>query len=56
MINLIKCNTVEQFKLLELIKKNFVIDKVKVEIVDDKSLKVIDFKGDSMVFNYDEWF
>ena len=51
---MVKCKTIEQFKLLELIKKNFYIDKIYVEPVGDKSLKVIDYKGDSMVFNYDE--
>lgn len=51
-----KCKTIEQYKLLEMIKKNFVIDKIYVQPVGDKSLKVVDCKGDSMVFNYDDYF
>lgn len=47
-----KVKTVNQFKVLEFIEKNFNLDMIRLELVDDDSIRVIDSKNESMLFNY----
>lgn len=49
---MIKVQTIEQFKVLEHIKKNFFTKTLNIEIIDSKSLKITDREGASMTFSY----
>ncbi|MDP4179443.1 MAG: hypothetical protein Q8900_14070 [Bacillota bacterium] len=49
---MIKFDSVQQYKVYEFIKLNFVIDDISIEKVDKYSLKVIDKKGDSIILKY----
>ncbi|HCF38185.1 MAG: hypothetical protein PWQ37_1899 [Candidatus Petromonas sp.] len=49
-----KVKTVEQFKILEFIKRNFEIDKISLELVNRISIRVTDVTGQSLVFKYSE--
>lgn len=49
-----KVNTVEQFKVLEHIKANFEMEHIRVEIVDNVSLRVTDREGFGLTFYYKE--
>ncbi|WP_189910968.1 hypothetical protein [Clostridium cochlearium] len=48
-----KVNTVEQFKVLQFLKKNFEIELFKLELLDRYSIQVTDSTGESMVFKYE---
>jgi len=50
---MIKVNTIEQFKVLQHIQENFYPDKITIEIVDEKALKVTDTNKDSLIFRWD---
>lgn len=49
-----KVNTVEQFKVLEFIKKNFEMDFITINILDNISLEVTDQQGGSLIFYYED--
>lgn len=48
-----KVNTVEQFKVLQFLEKNFEIELFELELIDRYSIKVTDSTGESMVFKYE---
>jgi len=47
-----RANTIEQYKVLEFIKKNFETDNISIELIDKSTVKVTDSKGDSLNFVY----
>lgn len=47
-----KVKTIEQYKILEYIKENFIITDVEVEESDECTLKVTDKNGDVALFKY----
>lgn len=47
-----RVNTVEQFKILQVIKANFDMSYIKIELVADDEVRVTDETGDSMTFGY----
>ena len=47
-------DTIQQFYILDYLKKNLNIGKFDVYIVDCNNLKVIDKEGKHLYFNYDE--
>lgn len=49
---MIKANTIEQFKVLEYIQKNFQIDKITITILDNTTLKVTDANNESLKFKW----
>lgn len=48
-----KVNTVEQFKVLQFLKKNFEIELFGLELLDRYSIKVTDQTGECMIFKWD---
>lgn len=48
-----KVKTIEQFKVLEFLKANFVIEEVNLELIDRYTIKLTDKTGESMNFKYD---
>lgn len=52
MVDCMKCNTVEQFKILQYVKQNFDIDKISLMLVDRYSIKVTDKTSQSLIFKY----
>jgi hypothetical protein len=48
-----KVDTVEQFKVLEHIKANFVIEEVTLRLVDRCTIELTDKTGESINFKYD---
>lgn len=49
---MIKVKTINQFKVFEYINNNFNIDMVRLELIDDDSILLIDSNNESMLFNY----
>ncbi|SHI84050.1 hypothetical protein [Lutispora thermophila] len=47
-----RANTIEQYKVLEFIKKNFETDNILIELIDKSTVKVTDNKGDSLHLVY----
>lgn len=51
--NYMKVNTVEQFKVLEFLKANFVIEEVTLKLIDRYTIELTDKTGESMNFKYE---
>ena len=49
---MIKVRTIEQFKILDFLKQNFLIKNLEIIIVSNTTLKVVDKKKDSLIFTY----
>ena len=49
---MIKVRTIEQFKILDFLKENFLIENLEIIIVSNTTLKVVDKKKDSLIFTY----
>lgn len=49
MINLIKANSIKEYKILEFIEANFDLDSIDI-VREHGCLKVIDEKGDFLYF------
>lgn len=49
---MIKIKTVHQFKVFEYINNNFNIDMIRLQLIDDDSILIIDSNNESMLFNY----
>ncbi|MBC2460396.1 hypothetical protein [Clostridium beijerinckii] len=47
-----KVNTVEQFKVLDFIKANFIMEEVSLELIDRYTIRLTDKTGESMNFKY----
>ncbi|MCI7442937.1 MAG: hypothetical protein MSA89_07600 [Clostridium sp.] len=48
-----KANTIEQYKILKFIEKNFVIEDVLLKAIDKNTIKLIDVNNDSLYFTLD---
>ena len=48
-----KVQTIEQFKVLDFIKANFVIEEVTLRLVDRYTIEVTDKTGEILNFKYD---
>lgn len=48
-----KVDTVEQFKVLEFIKANFVIEEVTLRLIDRYTIELTDNAGESLNFKYE---
>lgn len=48
-----KVNTVEQFRILQFINKNFDMDCISLELVDRNTIKVTDHQRESMEFRFE---
>ena len=49
---MIKVRTIEQFKILDFLQKNFLIENLEIIIVNNNTLKITDKKKDSLIFQY----
>lgn len=47
-----KAKTIEQYKILEYIKEHFYIEKIKMELIDNTTVKVTDQEGATLNFYY----
>ena len=48
-----KVNTVEQFKVLEFIKANFIMEEVTLKLIDRYTIELTDNTGESLNFKYE---
>lgn len=48
----IKVNTIEQFHIIQEIKKHFDMDEITLELVDKNTITVTDKNEDSITFIY----
>ncbi|MCL5271974.1 MAG: hypothetical protein M1486_01390 [Gammaproteobacteria bacterium] len=48
-----KVNTVEQFKVLDFIKANFIMEEVKLKLIDRYTIELTDKTGEILNFKYD---
>lgn len=48
-----KVNTVEQFKVLEHIKSNFIMEEVTLKLIDRYTIELTDKTGESIKFKYE---
>lgn len=46
--------TIEQFKVLTFIEEQFDMESVRLDLVDERSIKVTDKKGDTVVFAHED--
>ena len=49
-----KANTIEQYKILKFIEKNFIIEEVLLKAIDRNTIKLVDINNDSLYFYVDE--
>ena len=49
-----KAKTIEQYKILKFIEKNFILDEVLLKAIDKNTIKLIDVNNDSLYFTLDE--
>ena len=49
-----KANTIEQYKILKFIERNFIIEDVLLKAIDKNTIKLIDVNNDSLYFTLDE--
>lgn len=48
-----KANTIEQYKILKFIEKNFILDEVLLKAIDKNTIKLVDMNNDSLYFTLD---
>lgn len=48
-----KVNTVEQFKVLEYIKANFIMEEVTLKLIDRYTIELTDKTGENIKFKYE---
>ena len=48
-----KANTIEQYKILKFIEKNFVIEEVLLKAIDKNTIKLVDINNNSLYFSLD---
>lgn len=48
-----KANTIEQYKILKFIEKNFIVEEVLLKAIDKNTIKLIDINNDSLYFTLD---
>lgn len=49
-----RAETIEQYHVIEYIKKNFREDKIYINLIDRCTIQVIDFNNDTILFRYDK--
>jgi len=49
-----KVETVEQYKILEYINKNFNINSLELTLIDRSSIGIQDNNGDRAIFGYED--
>lgn len=49
-----KVNTVEQYKIMEVIETIFVVSKLKIELINRNTIKIIDENNETMNFKYED--
>ena len=49
-----KAETIEQYKILKFIEKNFIIDEVLLKAIDKNTIKLVDINNNSLYFYVDE--
>lgn len=49
-----KVETVEQYKILEYINKNFNINSLELTLIDKSSIGIQDNNGDRAIFGYED--
>lgn len=48
-----KAETIEQYKILKFIEKNFILDEVLLKAIDRNTIKLIDINNNSLYFTLD---
>ena len=48
-----KAETIEQYKILKFIEKNFIIEDILLKAIDKNTIKLIDVNNDSLYFTLD---
>lgn len=51
---MMKVETVEQFKIMQFLDKNFDLRFVKIELVFRNTIQLTDCNNDTAIFTYDE--
>jgi len=46
----VKAETINQFKLIKHVEDNFIMDNIKIELVDENSIRISDGTGDYCTF------
>ena len=49
-----KAETIEQYKILKFIEKNFIVDEVLLKAIDRNTIKLVDINNNSLYFYVDE--
>ena len=49
-----KANTIEQYKILKFIEKNFILDEVLLKAIDRNTIKLVDINNNSLYFTLDD--
>ena len=49
-----KAETIEQYKILKFIEKNFILDEVLLKAIDKNTIKLVDINNDSLYFTLDD--
>ena len=48
-----KAETIEQYKILKFIEKNFIIEDVLLKAIDRNTIKLVDINNNSLYFTLD---
>lgn len=48
-----KAKTIEQYKILKFIEKNFILDEVLLKAIDRNTIKLVDINNNSLYFTLD---
>ena len=49
-----KAKTIEQYKILKFIEKNFVVEEVLLKAIDKNTIKLVDIENNSLYFYVDK--
>lgn len=49
-----KVDTIEQFKILKFLEENFEIDKITMEVYNEKCIRIVDANGEEGYFEYQD--
>ena len=48
-----KAKTIEQYKILKFIEKNFILDDILLKAIDRNTIKLVDIENNSLYFTLD---